>query len=85
MNVTSLADVVHTAPNAMAPQLLGVPAVSTVNPPSAANGAAASAAKVKSKKAVSNNGNGAGNGNGKYAMREEDAIISILAPLKAFG
>eukprot|EP00878_Enallax_costatus_P000131 GHUV01000172.1.p1 GENE.GHUV01000172.1~~GHUV01000172.1.p1 ORF type:complete len:2326 (+),score=665.07 GHUV01000172.1:565-6978(+) len=87
LNVATLSDVVHTAPNAMAPQLLGVPAESTVNPPSGGNGTAASAAsqlKDKLKAAVSGNGVG-GNGNGKNAMKEEDAILSILSPLKAYG
>eukprot|EP00775_Hariotina_reticulata_P011473 gene11473-11617_t len=70
-NAVTVKDVVNTAPTAMAPQLLGVPAVSTVNPPAGA--AAAKKPKISS------------NGNGTDAMQEEDAIVSILAPLKTFG
>jgi hypothetical protein len=78
-NTVSLADVVNTAPTAMGIPLLGVPPVSTVNP-GAGSGAAAAA---KPKKAA---GNGNGNGNGKKdPMQEEDALLSILQPLKAFG
>lgn len=86
VNVATLADVVHTAPNAMAPQLLGVPAESTVNPSGGnGNGTAASNLASKLKAAVSGNGANGANGNGKSAMKEEDAILSILAPLKAYG
>jgi hypothetical protein len=69
-NAVTVKDVVNTAPTAMAPQLLGVPAVSTVHP----EGAAA-AKKAK----------GSSNGNGTDPMQEEDAIVSILSPLKTFG
>jgi hypothetical protein len=79
-NTVSLADVVNTAPTAMGVPLLGVSPVSTVHPPAAAAGAAVAA---KPKKAA---GNGNGNGkNGKDPMQEEDALLSILQPLKAFG
>ncbi|KAF8066383.1 Glutamate synthase [NADH] [Scenedesmus sp. PABB004] len=68
-NSVRIADVVATAPTAMGPQLLGVPAVSTVNKPANGNG----------------NGGGNGNGNGAGALKEEAALIAILQPLKAFG
>jgi hypothetical protein len=78
-NTVSLADVVNTAPTAMGIPLLGVSAVSSVHPPTAAGTAVA----AKPKKAP---GNGNGNGkNGKDPMQEEDALLSILQPLKAFG
>jgi hypothetical protein len=77
-NTVSLADVVNTAPTAMGVPLLGVSPVSTVHPP-----AAGAAVAAKPKKAA---GNGNGNGkNGKDPMQEEDALLSILQPLKAFG
>ncbi|WIA23003.1 hypothetical protein OEZ85_001356 [Tetradesmus obliquus] len=81
-NAISLADVVNTAPTVMGIPLLGVPAVSTVHPP--AGSAAAAAAAAKPKKGTNGNGNGNGK-NGKDPMQEEDALLSILQPLKAFG
>lgn len=76
----TLADVVNTAPTAMSPPLLGVPAVSTVN--SSGNGVGAAVA-AKPAKASTNGKNG--NGNGKNPLQEEEAILSILQPLKAYG
>eukprot|EP00879_Flechtneria_rotunda_P003043 GHRR01003263.1.p1 GENE.GHRR01003263.1~~GHRR01003263.1.p1 ORF type:complete len:2008 (+),score=728.67 GHRR01003263.1:1512-7535(+) len=110
-NAVSLADVVAAAPTPIAPQLLGVAAVSTVHVPNSTsgngkvssssstngNGVAAAAAVKNGKVNGKVNGTGAAGGNGlnghngssnqysKLANREEDAITSILQPLKAFG
>ncbi|KAF6263375.1 hypothetical protein COO60DRAFT_459133 [Scenedesmus sp. NREL 46B-D3] len=80
-HTVSLADVVNTAPTAMGIPLLGVAPVSTVHPP-AAVGAAMAAVPGKAAGNGSRNGNGR---NGRDAMQEEEALLSILQPLKAYG
>eukprot|EP00877_Chromochloris_zofingiensis_P004027 jgi/Chrzof1/13625/Cz08g04180.t1 len=87
----SLKDIVDSVPEAeRQPQLLGLSAVAPSNN-GTGNGNGAHAAAAATASAVTANGSSNGNGsNGKGALgtvsnTEEDSLVKILQPLKAFG